>query len=417
MDAATQVRGLDYRVDATIDGWPYAMGRQDGMYWRRTPAGVVRVIRSDVQGDDLDRWPLAVFGFDEKHCEAIGQANGGGAQWVLACRTAGEIPHWYYVDKTTGAIVREISRDGSRVVEYSFDDSGGWTITGSGGTATVTRLSTGPASVSADAVAIPDSTTQTFAIPGGRSDIPARFGFYISVTAKVNGHPLHFIVDTGTTQMLIDVGIAARLGLHPTLGHLVANSVAVGDATASNVPFQAVDLFDDSVVDGILGNEFFIGHVVHIDYKTPRLDFIASGDFFPPKGAVEIPLYADEGMPLVSASANGVPGTRFALDTGSESILLSDDYASQTGKGVSFNGAPAGSDLHFLEGWLTARTGQLNSFTFGGVNFKDSEIYVEVPRATNLDIPVDGILGSAFLQTFEWWLDYDHNRAWIRYRG
>ncbi len=62
-DATAYRRNLDYRVDVMLEGYQYTFGRNNGARWRRTPAGVVRIIRSDVQGDALDRWPSAVFGF------------------------------------------------------------------------------------------------------------------------------------------------------------------------------------------------------------------------------------------------------------------------------------------------------------------------------------------------------------------
>ena len=53
------------------------------------------------------------------------------------------------------------------------------------------------------------------------------------------------------------------------------------------------------------------------------------------------------------------------------------------------------------------------SFVVGPFNFEQPEIDIESPDAQNLDIPLDGILGTDLLREFEWWFDYDGNRVWI----
>ena len=55
----------------------------------------------------------------------------------------------------------------------------------------------------------------------------------------------------------------------------------------------------------------------------------------------------------------------------------------------------------------------LASLELGPFNFEQPEIDIELPDAQNLDIPLDGILGTAVLHEFEWWFDYDGNRLWI----
>ena len=60
-ETTVTVRDGDVRFDTPLAGATYSEGRAGGLRWRETPNGLVRVIASDVQGDQLDRWPLAIF--------------------------------------------------------------------------------------------------------------------------------------------------------------------------------------------------------------------------------------------------------------------------------------------------------------------------------------------------------------------
>ncbi len=147
IDATAAIKAVDYRIDASVDDADYSMGRDGGKRWRRTPNGVVRFIESDVQGDELDRWPEAVVGFDAATCSVAGQSD---TAWVLTCRAPWDVPHWFYVDKESGRVSREVSREGTRVVRYDFSDFRNtingttpfhWTISGFGGDAEVEVVS------------------------------------------------------------------------------------------------------------------------------------------------------------------------------------------------------------------------------------------------------------------------------------
>ncbi len=410
VDATAYALGSDYRVDAVLDGSTYAFGRFEGVRWRRTPAGVVRLIESDVQGDALDRWPSAIFGFDQNACSATGETHVDGAlQWVLFCRAPADAPHWFYVDAASGSIVREISREGAHVVTYVFSKDG-WTVDGFGGLATVTSDDADRPVATGD-LAIPDSRTNVFAIPaGGPLQIPADFDSQdLTVPVSIDGHPTRFIVDTGTTQTLIDAGTAGRFGLHTSLGHTIAAEVRVGGATARGLPMQAVDIFDGTFA-GILGNEFFVGHIVHIDYRNGRIDFLDRATFVPPSNAIGMIASFREGMPIVEAEANDTIGERFALDTGSQAILLNDPFGdragARTGAGLPFKAT-------FLEGPEVHRAG-IKALRFGPAYFDHPGILEVQPVGYNLDIPLDGILGNDVLKHFEWWYDYDGERLWLR---
>lgn len=426
LHAAAHIRASDFRIDTTVEGADYASGRKDGMRWRRTPAGVVRLIQSDVQGDDLDRWPLAILGFDDKDCIASGASSDAAKEWILACRSSGDLPHWYYIDRTSGRIVREVSREGSRIVTYAFDDfreadgvtqAQHWHISGAGGDADVRVVSSQSAPVNANEVEIPPSASDSFILPpSGIVGIPAKFTAWdILIPVRINGRTLNFVVDTGTAQVLMDYGAAARVGLHSTLDHTIAANVQIGDVAASNLPIETVNLFGGSLA-GILGNEFFIGHIVHIDYRKQRLELLARSGFEPPSDSRMIPVDFREGMPLAAAHIGEVKGNRFALDTGSPDILLSNEFANRAHsafKSWYSNGKPPVAP--YLEGSVTIDHAEVISLAFGPVVFDEPEVTVAKQETNDLDIPLDGVFGAELLEQFEWWFDYTGGRVWVRY--
>jgi len=426
LETTALVRGGDFRLTTTIDGSTYESGRADGVRWRRTPAGVVRIVDADVQGDDLDRWPSSVLGFDLSDCAAAGQAREEGRLlWILSCHTPADIPHWYYIDSTAGTIVREVTREGSRAVTYRFAGIASragrlfparWDISGAGGDAEASILDISQMPVSRDDVAIPPSVSAQFVLPAaGTADVSATFSqASIYAPVRVNGRAMRFRIDTGTTQTLMDIGAAVRLGLHPVLGHAIANTIEVGGAIARDAPIQTVDLFGGGDA-GILGNEFFTGHIVHIDYRHQQMQLISYARFVPPSDARSIPLDMREGMPLATASIGSLTAGRFAIDTGSYWIVVTTNFQQLAGASVHLSADGPALTSTYLEGSVKLSDGTIESLSFGGVRVNGPEAQIEIADPNNLDIPLNGIFGNQLLHVFEWWFDYDHDRAWIRF--
>jgi hypothetical protein len=109
-----------------------------------------------------------------------------------------------------------------------------------------------------------------------------------------------------------------------------------------------------------------------------------------------------------------VPAARCAIDTGSYSILFAADFLQQAGSSALVQTTGRPYYIRFLEGPVMVANGSADSLSFDEVRFGQSEVMNELSDADNLDIPLDCILGSQFLRTFEWWFDYDTNHAWIR---
>lgn len=421
------VRGDDVRFDESIDGATYSQGRTTGVRWRRTPNGIVRMIGVDVQGDDLDRWPLAYFPYSASDCRLLGETTKGPAAWVIEYRSAFDSPHWFYVDTASGRVVREIFREGSRNVTFDFSDfrnAAGlsrpfaWHISGAGGNADAGIDSVVPQSVAPSAIAIPASLDVPATLARPIVVMPAGFDRdRITVETVVNGHRASFILDTGTTQILIDDGSARRFGLKPTLGHAIVRELSTGGVTFANIAVQTVSLAGFGG-DGILGYDYFRGHIVHIDYGRDRLELIAQSAFVPPADAHSIDANFFEAMPLVDAQFGSIATPRVVLDTGSSNVLLLRKLYSggpNVLRQIGVSDLAQSHQTRFLEGAITAANAQIPNIYFAGIHFVENAVEIEQQETFDaVDFPIDAILGTNILTRFEWWYDDDDGRIWLR---
>jgi hypothetical protein len=173
-----------------------------------------------------------------------------------------------------------------------------------------------------------------------------------------------------------------------------------------------------SGIAGILGYDFFAGHIVHIDYRQQRVDLIDRSGFSAPAMARALDAWYGEGLPLIAVPFGDTVGQRFALDTGSPDVLLL-QYLSDR-DGIEFGsigiGTPFGHRvLPFLEGSVAVQHAILRSIRIGRVTVRDIPAFIEQVNAGDMiEIPLDGIIGSRILSLFEWWFDYDGGRLWFQ---
>ena len=428
--ATLVVRGEDFRFTTTIDGETYASGRAGGIRWRRTSTGVVHLIEADTQGDDLDRWPLALFAATRASTsDIVGSAKTPVAASVVVERSQTDSPHWFYLDDATGAIVREVVREGSRTVDIRFSDfrsvggirrAFGWHLSGAGGDADVRVEAVRVGPVAASDVVLPETATAPFVAAAGERGHRIPFGFerlHRVVDARVDGRRARLLLDTGTPQIALADAFVRGLHHPVTLGHAVVDRIEAGDLTARHVSVGVVPL-EGYGVDGILGYDFFLGHVIHIDYRRERIDWIARDAFEPDPTMHELDAPAREGMPVVAVGLNETIADRFVLDTGSYNVvLLRSLLESVPGAGVLGIEPAAGGTVRqpYLEGAIFTRRQIVRSMRISNFDFRNVPAQVEVSdRSDAVFFPIDGILGTELLGNYEWWFDESAGRVWFR---
>jgi len=432
------VRGGDFRATVALGNALYAAGRSDGVRWRADANGISHATLSDDQGDAVDRLPQSIFPFAAPDCELAGESVrfGAGGAWVLLDRAPRDKPHWFYVDKVNGEIVHEITREGKRTIVTTFDrfePVGGaqraqhWRVN-DGDAANdldVTVDAVAPEALAESDVAIPQ-TRRTFtaseAPPNGIVRLPARFEHdRIVVDVEVDGAREGFILDTGTASITLDRAAVLRRHWEPVLEH----------ATVPHMKIGALQLSDVSVLvipfeQGILGYDFFVGHVVHIDYEHAIVEVLtpeAAAPAFSGGANAVIPAYFDEGMPLVRAAFGLAGGDRFALDTGSQRLYVLEPFVRRNAAEIAAHWSPIGGRAateEYAEGSVVVAGRRAASFAFGPFQLTDIAVGVQQdrnPRPDALDMLFDGIVGTDEMRHFDWWFDYDGGRIALRRNG
>jgi hypothetical protein len=434
MTVAVAVRDDDYRTALDLDGLTYMAGRRGGAHWRADGNGVVHGVEADLQGDALDRAPQAVFHIDPATCTLVGETLGPRPAWVVETQRDGDKPAFLSIDETSGTIVREVLHDGRRTVTTTFDAfapiddrqrARHWHV--SDGTraneldVSVDAIEPGPVS-SAD-VGYPVRRLFAPVTPLTRStDIDAVFHHNsIQVRVDIGNERSLFDLDTGTASITVGSPIANRYG-GATLEHAVLPRVRVGPLQLDRVSVLNVALPASwRIGGGILGLDFFFGHIVEIDYPRQRVRILSDDDA---RAALQNPALTwidanvDQGLPLVHAAFGPAQGETFAIDTGSPRLYVMQPFMTRFADEIAHHWTPVGRPFveHYLEGSVELQPYRVARFAFGNAGARDLIVGGQVPSALadGLTIPFDGIIGTDVLQNFDVYLDYDNGRLGVR---
>jgi hypothetical protein len=419
------VRDDDFRTSLVLDGLTYTAGRLDGVRWRSDGNGIAHGVLGDMQGDAADAAPQALFPIDWQACTLAGEARLPAAAWVLETHRDDEKPAFLYVDETTHAIVREVFRDGRRIVTTTFDrfeplagrlrarhwhiDDG---VPAYAIDATADRIEAG--AVSAADVAIPPRPA--VAPPATTLTLPAHFrGGRVSVDVRMNGNAVKpFILDTGTASITIDPRLSARDGIleHAAIAHLDAGGISLEHVSTLTIPFWE---------DGILGYDFFFGHVIEIGYRSSVVRVLSANEardvFADPKTLV-IPISVDLGLPLAGAAIGPAASGAFALDTGSPQLYVMRPFVERFASEIAQHWTPAGPPfvVRYLEGGVEIQPYRVASVKFGGLNIVDAIVGAQIPtkQTDDLLVPFDAIIGTDILAQYDLYFDYDNGRLGLR---
>jgi aspartyl protease family protein len=119
---------------------------------------------------------------------------------------------------------------------------------------------------------------------GSRIVLPVGSGGHYTGLASINGHPIHFVIDTGATMIAMSADVATQIGLDPadsrpsaamTANGAVAtrtislNRVTIGDVTVYNVEAMVLPQAMPVV---LLGNTFLSRFQMHSDSSSLVLE-------------------------------------------------------------------------------------------------------------------------------------------------
>jgi hypothetical protein len=306
-------------------------------------------------------------------------------------------------------------------VSYERDGS---SVTAQSRIVTYERLSGNPPSL-----ATPQSRT-LFDMGGADSvEIPADFtdqGIFVPVT--VNGRTLDFLLDSGSSQLLIDPGVAGELGMSSsgsvavsfagdfTLANARAASVSVGGLSAKNVAFSTAGFVEDLTlrrVVGLLGTDFIASGALELNFEKKTLTLLRTAPAdLAAKGWSPLPLRLDYGVPMLKASFSGLDGD-FIADLGADYSTLYPHYFARFPDLVP-RGTPDQEEMVTIGGkpfgikHITMRSLVLGDWVF-------SQVQVVVPSAQYAqERDYDGLIGRDTLGSFDLIFDYANERLWFK---
>jgi hypothetical protein len=448
----TQTDGDDYVTATTVDGRTTEYGSYHGQEWNRDANGIV--IRDSGFYGTADPNALAWQhpGDPQYRVQALGLTQTAPQEYVVEANPPGGQDEYRYYNVQTLLLDKDVLFGSDRyrhVTRYShYRTVFGETI------AFHTHYSDGrPANdenddiasftasplQSADAMAIPDPQP-IFGFLTAPVTLPARFlednneriGAIV-IPVQIGGQTLEFELDTGSSDLVIDAGAAAKLGLTEygktsgTIGGTFTESetivpeLSVGGLTAHNLTFSVAPMNGLGGISGLLGCDFLASAVVGIDFKDRKVTLDPWATFSPASlGLRAMPIQLDGCVPRVPASIENVPG-HFLVDTGGFGTLVYRHYLNKLPHAmVASEGetpdAEYGATWTFnaVGGSVSSLLYDVNDFIFAGPGYHTGQVLVPSSTSTFQDPDYDGIIGRNMLGEYVFYLDYNDDVIFIK---
>ncbi len=252
----------------------------------------------------------------------------------------------------------------------------------------------------------------------------------IYLPAKVNGHDTQAMLDSGSSNSVLDAGFAAALGLKSTgsvpligvqvMGHSAfvgGVTIDAGDARLAGLTVAALDLTQLSHISGrplpvILGDEVFNETIVDIDTARHRVAFRDPAGFTPPPGAVALPLPAGL-FRAIPVSIEGRAPAQFIVDLGDASTIdVFPAYAKAQGL-MAGRKLSMSMGLGITGGLTTTPIGSLKEVRLAGVSLANVPVTFSEKRPPGTDSSIAGRVGTEILSRFRLQVDYPDDRLYL----
>jgi len=250
----------------------------------------------------------------------------------------------------------------------------------------------------------------------------------VYIPTQIAGRNLWFVLDSGSSRILVDQSVAVALGLK------LEGGGSIQGAGAGRLPIRAVRNVDIRVpgidstyseistidlkgashevarsVDGILGYDFLLRFVVTVDYEHSTVTVQAPETFVPPSEAQAVPITFQGKWPIAKAelllSNDLVLQDHFLVDSGSSDAVDHPAVKSMESKRQTTTGVGLGTAGSGYQGVLWG-------FRWGGLTWRD------VPTACcGATEETSRLIGGEILRQFTLTFDYPHSRILLRANG
>ncbi len=268
--------------------------------------------------------------------------------------------------------------------------------------------------------------------------IPARFTDHgIVVRASIAGRGLDFLLDSGSSELVVDRSLADQLGMKSTgavrqsfagdytVSSALAPDLSLAGLTAHNVAFSTIPLdaissaigFDEKLageqIVGLLGTDLIGSGALEVDFQSKTLTlYRQTPSDLAQRGWSALPLRLDYAVPLIQGAFSGVPGN-FVVDLGADDSTLYPHYFARFPNKIPA-GMPDQDEMVTVGGkpfgikHLTMRRLVLGDWIFG-------DVQVVVPSAAYAqERGYDGLIGRDTLSSFNLIFDYTNRQLWFK---
>ena len=431
--------GRDERDITLLGSLQSEAGMHNGTRWQQTRNGMTYTYAGVHEGRDALSERVWLSSDTETHdVRLIGESVASNA-FVVELDPIGGRHEWMFIDKRTGTLVRREYIEKQRRYTVSFDDYRSFDgiaepsrirITDSYGNERDLSLLSRTLDLTPDArdVEVPANRRSLVEFPGNATNVhlPMRVinGLCV-VKVRIGAKDYDFLLDSGAAGIVIDPSIADDAHLE-TFGSRVGATVGTFTETTGIVPLMTVGplrmrsvvtrivaipfhLDERTRISGLLGFDFFLDTVVHVDLDHGVASAIAPNAFKAPPDAIPIPLALDDRTPVVRARADTVTG-RVVLDTGANRSLFTPAFASRAD--VAIDPAAATAQFRGMGGTGTAATVRLKSFDIAALPVFDPVIDVSNANLGAEDI--DGTAGTDLLHAYDLFFDYRSGALYVR---
>ena len=413
-------------------------GVHNGTRWQQTRNGITYTYGGIHENRDARSDTAWLSSVEPREVRLIGESVSFNA-FVVEIDPPGGRHEWRFLDKRTLNLVRREYIEKGRRYTVTFDDyrtfdgiaepSRVRAIDSYGNERDLSLLSrTLDLTPAPHDVDIPPSRRTLVEFPAGltASRLPMRVlnGLCV-VKVRIGTKDYDFLLDSGAAGVVIDPSVVDDAHLE-TYGTRIGATVGTFTETTGIVPLMSIGalkmrsvvarvvsvpfrLDDRTHIAGLLGFDFFLDTIVHVDLDHNVANVFAPGTFKPPADLATIPIALDDRTPVVRARADSVTG-RVVLDTGANRSVFTPPFASRAD--VAFDPATASAQFRGLGGTAAAETVKLKSFDIAALPLLDP--VVDVSNANLGAEDVDGTAGTDLLHAYDLFFDYRGGALYVR---
>ena len=413
-------------------------GVRNGVHWQQTRNGMTFTDTGIHEARDAMSERAFLSDPDPKAVRLVGESVALNA-YVVEIYPAGGRHEWRFIDKRSGNIVRREYVEKQRRYAVTFDDYRTFDgipepsrvrIVDSYGNDRDQQLLSRTLDLTPDPhdVDIPPNRRTLVEFPATFNSVhlPVRIvnGLCV-VRVHIGLKDYDFLLDSGAAGIVIDPSIVDDARLE-SFGTRVGATIGTFSETTSIVPLIAIGplrmravvarvlsvpfhLDEHTHIAGLIGFDFFLDTIVHLDIDHGIVSAIAPGTFKTPNDTVTLPLALDDRTPVVRARADTVIG-RVVLDTGANRSVFAPAFASRAD--VVMDPATAMSQFRGVGGTGTAETVHLKSFDIAALPLLDPIVDVSTANLGAED--VDGTAGTDILHNYDIFFDYRSAALYIR---